>query len=122
MSSPPTRLPDDLYDAARHVSATTSRSTAQQIAHWARIGRELESSAGVSHRDVQRVLAGRGPYTSLDERQQAIVRAEWDERIAEGIASLDLEAEFTAAGDTWVIGDGKGNAVVRTASPVASGE
>ena len=116
MSSPPTRLPEDLYEAARREAAAASRSTAQQIAHWARVGRELESSPDVSIRDVRRVLAGRGSYTSLNERAQAIVRAQWDERIAEGIAELNFEAEFTAAGDTWVVGDGKGGAVVRTAA------
>lgn len=115
MSSPPTRLPDDLYEAAKREAKASSRSTAQQIAHWARIGREFEAAAGVSHRDVQRVLAGESAYTGLNEREQAVVRAEWDERIAEGVAALDFEAEFTAAGDTWVVGDGKGGAVIRGA-------
>jgi len=87
---------------------------AQQIAHWARIGRELEASAHVSLADVRRVLAGAAPYSSLDEQGQAIVRAEWDERIAAGIASLDFETEFRAAGDTWVVGDGTGGAIVRS--------
>lgn len=112
----PTRVDGDLFDAAKSLGAVNSRSAAQQINHWARIGREFEASPAVSLRDVQRVLAGHGSYTALTESEQAIVRAEWDERIADGIASLNFEAEFTAAGDTWVIGDGKGNAVVRTAS------
>lgn len=99
-----------------------SRTTPQQIAHWARIGRQFEASPSVSQRDIRRVLAGRGGYAALNEREQAIVRAEWDERIAEGIASLDFEAEFTAAGDTWVIGDGKGDAVIRRAAPQAPSE
>ncbi|ACV80793.1 TA system antitoxin ParD family protein [Nakamurella multipartita] len=116
MSSPPTRLPDDLYEAARRAAAVASRSTAQQIAHWARVGRELEASPDVSIREVQRVLAGLGPYASLNEGGQAVVRAEWDERIADGIGELNFAAEFTAAGDTWIVGDGKGGAVVRTAA------
>ncbi len=97
-----------------------SRTTPQQIAHWARIGRQFEASPSVSQRDIRRVLAGHGAYAELDEREQAVVRAEWDEQIAEGIASLDFEAEFTAAGDTWAIGDGTGNAVIRGAAPEAS--
>lgn len=115
MSSPPTRLPEDLYEAARREAVRANRSTAQQITDWARLGRESESAPDVSVRDVRRVLAGRSPSTSLNEREQAVVRAEWDERITEGIAELDFEAEFTASGDTWVVGDGKGGAVVRTA-------
>src|SRR3546814_14823795 len=58
-----------------------------QIDHWARIGRELESSANLSHRDIQAVLAGDGSYDRLQEREQAIVRATWDEQIAQRIGS-----------------------------------
>ncbi|MGI8947595.1 MAG: TA system antitoxin ParD family protein [Ornithinimicrobium sp.] len=39
-----------------------SRSAAQQINHWARIGRELEASGKVSQRDIEAVLAGDGSY------------------------------------------------------------
>lgn len=115
MTTMPTRVDGDLFRAAKSAGEFTSRSAAQQINHWARLGRELEASPQVSQRDVQRVLAGTSTYSTLNEREQAIVRAEWDERITEGIAALDFEAEFTAAGDTWVIGDGRGNAVIRSA-------
>ncbi len=116
MRTIPTRVDGDLFQSAKSSGGVTSRSAAQQINHWARIGRELEASPNVSQRDVQRVLAGSGAYTALAEQEQAIVRAEWDDRIAEGIAALDFEAEFTAAGDTWVIGDGRGSAVIRNAA------
>lgn len=69
----------------------------------------------MSHRDVHRVLSGDAEYTSLNEHEQALVRAGWDGKITEGIASLDFETEFTAVEDTWVVGDGNGNAVFRTA-------
>lgn len=113
MSSPPTRLPDDLYAAARSAAAVSSRSAAQQIAHWARIGREFESSPGVNQRDIQRVLSGDGSYDTLSEREQAIVRAEWDERVAARRAALDLEEEFTTAGEPWAEADEDGNLVIR---------
>lgn len=109
----PTRIDGDLFDAAKSVGAVASRSAAQQISHWARIGRELEASPGTSQRDIQRVLAGQSAYDGLGERGQAVVRAIWDERMAERRARLDLAAEFTQAGRSWTEADEQGNAVVR---------
>lgn len=113
MSSPPTRLPEDLYEAARSSAAVNSRSVAQQIAHWARVGRELEASSGVSQRDIERVLAGEGSYDTLSEREQALVRAAWGERVAARRATLDYEARFMATGDSWSEADPEGNVITR---------
>jgi hypothetical protein len=107
----PTRIDDELYNSAKLVAEIMSRSTAQQIAHWARIGRELEASAGVSPRAVAEVLAGRRDYDALDAREQAIVRAEWTERLEERRAALDLAEAFTAEGQPWVELDDDGNVV-----------
>ncbi len=113
MTTMPTRIEVDLYDAAKHVGTVMSRSAAQQINHWARIGRELETSAGVSHRDIAQVLAGRGSYDTLNGREQALVRAEWDERAAETREGLNFATEFEAAGVTgWVEADTHGNTVI----------
>jgi hypothetical protein len=112
-STMPTRVDGDLFDAAKSVGAVNSRSAAQQINHWARIGREFEASGRVSQRDVERVLAGDGSYDALGEREQAIVRAEWDEQVAERVAALDFEAEFTEAGESWSEADAAGRLVSR---------
>jgi hypothetical protein len=113
MSTMPTRVDGDLFAAAKSSGAVHSRSAAQQIAHWARIGRELEASASVSQRDIEAVLAGDGSYDALQEREQAIVRGTWDEQIAERLSSLDLEQKFQAAGVEWVDADDEGNLVAR---------
>ncbi|MEI2774609.1 MAG: hypothetical protein V9G19_01280 [Tetrasphaera sp.] len=105
----------DLFEAAKAAGKTHSRSGAQQVEHWARIGREFERSPGVSLRDVAAVLAGRGGYDDLREREQAVVRAVWDEQIADDMANLNLEEEFTVEGGTWVVGDGSGAAVLKFA-------
>lgn len=114
----PMRVDGDLFDAAKSVGAVASRSAAQQISHWARIGRELEASPGTSPRDVQRVLAGEVGYSydDLDERGQAVVRAIWDEQMAERRGSLDLAAEFTQVGRSWSEADKQGDAVERIIS------
>jgi hypothetical protein len=113
MASAPTRIDEDLFAAAKSAGEVLSRSAAQQINHWARIGRELEASPAVSARDIAAVLSGRAPYDDLPTREQAIVRAEWAERMAALRADLDLEEELTAAGDTWVEADAQGQTVER---------
>jgi hypothetical protein len=112
-TSAPTRIDADLFAAAKAAGELLSRSAAQQINHWARLGRELEASAGVSARDVAAVLAGRASYDDLAAREQAVVRAEWDERMTALRDALDLQIEFVAAGDTWTEADADGRTVVR---------
>jgi hypothetical protein len=109
----PTRVDGDLFAAAKSSGAVHSRSAAQQIAHWARIGREFEASKGVNHRDIEAVLAGDGSYDALQEREQAIVRGTWDEQVAERLSSLNLEKKFKAAGIDWVEADDEGKLVAR---------
>ena len=107
----PTRIDDELYASAKLVGARMSRSAAQQIAHWARIGRELEASHSVSYRDIADVLDGRRNYDELTDRQQAIVRAEWTERITERREGLDLAEQFARSGRSYVELDTDGNIV-----------
>lgn len=116
MTTKPTRIDPDVFDAAQVVGPTMSRSAAQQVNHWARIGRELELSHDLRHRDIASVLAGQRSYDTLPAREQAVVRAEWDERITATRAELDLAAEFTAAGRSWSEVDAKGDLVVMNAS------
>lgn len=112
----PTRIDSDLFDAARAAGEASSRSAAQQLNHWASIGRALEASGTLRHRDIERVLAGDGSYDALAEREQAVVRTIWDERIATGIAGLNFEEEFTAAGEAWSEADAEGRIVTRDAA------
>ncbi|MFA4929733.1 MAG: hypothetical protein WC558_14540 [Patulibacter sp.] len=76
---------------------------------------EQRPRAGIAIRDIERVLAGDGSYDSLAEREQAVVRSTWDERIAYGISGLDFEAEFAAVGESWSEVDAAGNVVTRRA-------
>jgi hypothetical protein len=115
--SAPTRIDEDVTSAAKVAAELLSRSTAQQVNHWARIGRELEASKSVSHRDIAEVLGGRSSYDALNVREQAIVRAEWTERMTALREGLDLAAEFSAAGEGWVEADEDGRVVER--APVA---
>ena len=110
----PTRIDEDVASAAKAAAALLSRSAAQQVNHWARIGRELEASKSLSQRDIAQVLAGRSSYDVLNAREQAVVRAEWSERMTALRDSLDLAAELTAAGQPWVEADKDGHVVARS--------
>jgi ParD-like antitoxin of type II bacterial toxin-antitoxin system len=109
----PARIEDDLYASAKLAGDALSRSASQQIAHWARIGREIQASASISHREIADALAGRASYDGLDPKEQAIVRAEWAERMAVYREELDLTKRFRAEGRTWVELDDEGRVVER---------
>jgi hypothetical protein len=97
----PTRVSKDVYDAAKVAASLTGRSVAEQLSHWARVGREVEATALIELRDrrrsAQELLAGRD-YDRLTGDEQALVRTAWDEEAEERLASLDLAAERSAAG------------------------
>ncbi|KRA32456.1 MULTISPECIES: hypothetical protein [unclassified Nocardioides] len=69
----------------------------------------------MSHRDIERVLAGELSYDTLADPEQAVVRTAWDGRIDAARKALDLEAEFKAAGETWSESDAGGSVVTRAA-------
>ncbi len=116
-NSPPTRLDGELYEDARAVAPVMSRSTSQQIAHWARIGRELEASGSVSPAAVTEVLAGRRSYDGLGAYDQAAVRAEWAELMKARRESLDLASRFEAEGRPYATLDDGGEVVVHHDGP-----
>jgi hypothetical protein len=109
----PARIDDELYASAKLAGSVQSRSASQQVAHWARIGREIEASSSISPKDISAVLAGSRSYDSLDAKEQAVVRAAWSARMDELRSDLDLAERFTASGRSWVELDDKGRVVER---------
>lgn len=120
MATMPTRIDRTLFEAAKAAGEVHSRSAAQQLDHWARIGRELEASPAVTHDAITQVLAGRAAYDELADRAQALVRASWDEQIAARIAALDFEDRLHAAGRPWAEADADGRVVVREPRPAGA--
>lgn len=114
-TSQPARLPADVYESAAAEAPAASRTVPQQIAHWARIGRQLEMSPQVNHRAVAQVLAGDGSYDLLGEREQAVVRGAWAERMTAIREGLNYETEFTAAGESYSEADEDGSVIVHPA-------
>lgn len=112
----PTRVDEDLFASAQLVAPLMERSAAQQLAYWARVGREVEAAADVSHRDIAAVLAYRRVYDDLNAKEQAIVRAEWAQRMAERRKALNLAARFRGVGHAYVELDADGRVVRREAA------
>ncbi|WP_242474774.1 ParD-like family protein [Tomitella cavernea] len=117
MTTMPTRIDEVLFAAAKDAGRIRSRSAAQQIIHWARLGRALESSAALSTGAIEQVLAGEKSYEDLDAGSQKVVRGLWHDRIDDSIASLNLSDEFTAAGESRSEADSVG--AVGTHDPAA---
>jgi hypothetical protein len=82
-STSPARIDDELFASAKAVGSLMSRSAAQQIAHWARIGRELEAGVSISVADITAVLAGEPSYDGRTPPEQA-----------HRLSDLNLAAEF----------------------------
>ncbi len=97
-ASAPIRIDDEIDSAARSAAKRLSRSVAEQVSHWARLGRELERSPDVSVARVRAVLAGRRSYDTLAVPEQALVRTKWSADIEQRLATLDLAREFAARG------------------------
>ena len=112
-SAPPTRLDPDVYSDAAAVAPTTSRSTAQQLSHWARLGREVEATVIIStrRRTVEAVLAGRDAYDELSGDEQALVRTAWQERIEGLLERVDVGRQRRNEGKTYLALDDAGNVV-----------
>ena len=118
-TSTPIRIDRELYRAATSVAPMMSRSTTQQIAHWARIGRELEASSEVSIDQVARALRGAKDYDTLSTEEQAIVRACWAEKMATLASALRLDRKFAAEGRPYVELDENGAVVRHDSEPVS---
>jgi len=110
-TSTPVRIDADLYAEASSVASVMSRSTTQQIAHWARVGRELEASSNVSVEEISAVLRHSKSYDELGSEEQAIVRAFWTERMTALRDALRLDEEFVREGRPYVDLDGSGKLV-----------
>lgn len=112
-STSPARIDDELFASAKAVGSLMSRSAAQQIAHWARIGRELEAGVSVSVADIAQVLAGEQSYDELTPQEQALVRATWAEGLADRLSELNLAADFRHEGKAYAELDAEGNVAHR---------
>lgn len=119
MATMPTRISQDLFESARAAGEASSRSAAQQLDYWARLGRELEASPGMTVGEIARILTGEVAYDDVAGGDQAVARVAWQQQIRERAAALDLSDELAAAGRPWPEADADGNVVMRGADAAA---
>lgn len=110
-STIPVRVEIELFEAAKSVGTVTGRSAAQQLNHWARVGRELENAQLTSHGDIHRVLAGEPglTYDELNRSDQAVVRAQWEEAMVDRRSTLNYAERFSDSGSSWSEAEQHGN-------------
>jgi hypothetical protein len=111
-----TRVDVEIVESARVAGEVMSRSTSQQLTHWARIGREIEAAEGMSPKAISEVLAGTAHYDHLNTGSQAVVRALWSEALDDRIAGVNFQTRFMAEGRAYAELDDDGNVVVRSPS------
>lgn len=116
-STTPIRIDAELLGTAKVEGSRQSRSAAQQIAHWARVGREVEASRHISAHAIAAVLAGHKSYDSLAAEDQAVVRAEWTNRLDAVADGIDLASEFAATGRRGWIDIAPDGTLVRRETP-----
>ena len=97
-----TRIATDLYESATAEGARQSRSTKQQLDHWARVGRAVSSQHTASRRRVEAALAGRLPMGDLTVEEGVVFNAEISAAIEEKLARTHYGDELAARGVTTV--------------------
>jgi hypothetical protein len=107
----PTRIAPDVYAAAKEAATRESRSAAQQIDHWVRLGQALSMRQSASGRRIEAVLAGVLPMSALRADEQAIVNAEIDAAVAAKAQATPLGSAAAADGVTTVALDEDGRLV-----------
>jgi hypothetical protein len=63
--------------------------------------------------EVKDMTAGSRSYDDLSDAEQAVSRTEWAERMESARNSMNLAAEFAAAGRSYVELDADGNVIRR---------
>ena len=106
-----TRVAADLADAAAAEGARQSRSTKQQLDHWARVGRAVSSQHSVSRRRVEAALTGDLELGELTVEEGVVFNAEISVAIEEGLARTNYGDILAARGVTTVALDDSGELV-----------
>ena len=106
-----TRFAADLVDAAAAEGARQSRSTKQQLDHWARVGRAVSSQHTTSRRRVEAALAGDLELSELTVEEGVVFNAEVSAAIEESLARTNYGDTLAASGVTTVALDDSGELV-----------
>jgi hypothetical protein len=107
----PTRVAADIAESAARVGRLESRSAAQQIDHWARLGRNISMHQTAARRRVEAALAGELTLTELTAEERLVVHAELDVAVAEAAQVTSFGDVLAGEGIATVALDADGNLV-----------
>jgi hypothetical protein len=107
----PTRVAADIAESAARVGRLESRSAAQQIDHWARLGRNISMHQTAARRRVEAALAGELTLTELTAEERLVVHAELDVAMAEAAQATAFGDVLAGEGIATVALDDDGNLV-----------
>lgn len=108
-----TRFAADLIDSAAAEGARQSRSTKQQLDHWARVGRAVSTQQTASRRRVEAALAGDLEIGELTVEEGVVFNAEISAAIQENLADTDYGRVLAQRGITTVALNEDGEIVER---------
>jgi hypothetical protein len=106
-----TRFAADLVEAAAVEGARHSRSTKQQLDHWARVGRTVSTHHSTARRRVEAALDGTMPLKDLTPEERLVANAELDAALAERLGTVDYGDVLAAEGVVTVALDDEGRLV-----------
>ncbi len=104
-----TRFAADLVDAAAVEGARHSRSTKQQLDHWARVGRTVSAHHSTARRRVEAALNGTVPFTELSPEERLVANAEVDAAVAERLRTVHYGDVLAGEGVVTVALDDDGH-------------
>jgi glycine/D-amino acid oxidase-like deaminating enzyme len=108
-----TRVAADLIAAAERAAVGESRSTRQQLDHWARLGMRLSMRSTAARRRIERALAGEVPLAALSDEEREVANAELDVNIAHAATATSYADQLAREGVTTVVLDADGRFVER---------
>ncbi len=106
-----TRISVDLLEAAEVEGVREHRSMAQQIEHWARVGREVTMRDVAGRRMVERALEGAPPSPALEAAVRYAAEAETNARIQERMLTTPMDRVLRREGIDAVGLDAEGRIV-----------
>jgi ParD-like antitoxin of type II bacterial toxin-antitoxin system len=106
-----TRFAADLVDAAALEGARHSRSTKQQLDHWARVGRTVSTHHSTARQRVEAALEGTLALSDLTPEERLVTNAETDAAITERLRTVDYGAVLAAEGVSTVALNDEGRLV-----------
>mgnify|MGYP002628212248 FL=1 len=104
----PTRVAEDLMDAAAVEGKRQSRSAKQQLDHWARVGRAVSAHSSASRQRVEAALRGVLPERDLTPDERVVLNAEVDATISETVRTVRFGEVLAARGVATVALDDEG--------------